>query len=81
MMEVCHYWSSPILSFNDIDNSGLWQNCSDGSTFEHLKKYIGGHRSVAGCGLCQFISFGIFCSLDVLNGKPFEVILHPSDEG
>jgi hypothetical protein len=46
-----------------------------------MKKYIGGHQSVVGCGLRQSISFSIFGSLDVLYGKLFEVILHHSDEG
>jgi hypothetical protein len=81
MAEVCHYHNSPILYFDDIDNFGLWQNCFDGSIFEHLKKYIGRHQRVAGCGLRQFNGFGVFSSLDVLYGKPFEIIIHPSDEG
>jgi hypothetical protein len=34
-----------------------------------------------GCGLHQFISFGIFGSLDVFYSEAFEVALHPSDEG
>jgi hypothetical protein len=24
MVEVCHYRGSPVLSFDDVDNSGLW---------------------------------------------------------
>jgi hypothetical protein len=51
MEDVCHYWSSPIFSFDDIYNPGLWQDCFDRGIFEHLKKYIGRHRSVAGCCL------------------------------
>jgi hypothetical protein len=81
MVEVCHYRNSPILSFDDVDNSGFWQDCFDGGIFDHLKKYIGRFWRVAGCDLHQFISFGVFSSLDVLYGEPFELILHPFDEG
>jgi hypothetical protein len=49
MAKVCHYRSSQIFFFHDIYNLGLWQDCFDRGVFEHLKKYIGRHRGVAGC--------------------------------
>jgi hypothetical protein len=33
------------------------------------------------CGLRQFISFGVFGSLNVFHGETLEVVLHSSDEG
>jgi hypothetical protein len=36
---------------------------------------------ILGSGLCQFITFSIFGSFDILYDKPFEIILQPSDEG
>jgi hypothetical protein len=46
-----------------------------------MKKYVDGHESVAGCSICQFISFTILGSLDIFYGESFEVILHSFDKG
>jgi hypothetical protein len=44
------------------------------------KKYVGGHRGVAGYSFGQFISFTIFVLLDVLYCESFEIVLHFFDE-
>jgi hypothetical protein len=46
-----------------------------------MEKYVSWQRCVTSCGLSQFISFGVFCSLDVFYGETLEIVLQPSDEG
>jgi hypothetical protein len=77
---VSHYRCSRVFPFDDVDDLVLWWNCFDRCVFEHLKKYAGGHRGVAGCSFGQFISFAIFVSLDALYCESFEIILHFSDK-
>jgi hypothetical protein len=65
MVEVGYYQSSLIFPFDDVDNPGLRQNCFDRGIIKHLKKYVGRHWSVAGCGFHQLISFGILGTLNI----------------
>jgi hypothetical protein len=80
MAEVSHYRSSPIFPFDDVDDPGLRWDCFDRCIFEHLKKYVGGHRGVAGCSFGEFISFIICVSFDVLYCEFFEIILYFSNK-
>jgi hypothetical protein len=80
MMEVSHYRSSLIFPFDNVEDPGLRWYCFDRCIFEHLEKYVGGHRGVADCSFGQLISFAIFVSLDVLYCESFEIIFHSSDE-
>jgi hypothetical protein len=80
VVEVSHYRSSPIFPFDNVDVAWLRWGCLDRCIFEHLKKYVGGHRGIAGYTFGQFIHFTIFVSLDVPYCESFEIILHSSDK-
>jgi hypothetical protein len=80
MVEVGHYQSSPTFPFDDVDNPGLRQDCFDRGIFKQLKKYVGRHQSVAGCGFQQLISFCILGPLNIFYSESFDVILYSSDK-
>jgi hypothetical protein len=80
MAEACHYRSSPIFPFDDVDDPGLRWDCFDQCIFEQFEKYVGWHRGVASCNFGQFVSFAIFVLLNVLYCESFEIILHFCDK-
>jgi hypothetical protein len=81
MVKLCHYRCMPVLALYQIDHPRFRLDCLDGCIWYYLEKYVSWQRCVTSYNLHQFISFGVFGSLDKFYGETLEIVLHLSDEG